>query len=82
MGYNKSSIEVPEGSTMYLFSDGVFEITDKTGKQWSIADFEQVVCEPAPNGCREAERLFHAVRTAAQPGPLEDDFSLVVAHFD
>ena len=82
MGYNKSSIEVPQGSTMYLFSDGVFEITDKTGKQWSIADFEQVVCEPAPNGCREAERLFHAVRSAAQAGPLEDDFSLVVAHFD
>jgi len=26
--------------------------------------------------------LFHAVREASAPGPLEDDFSLVVAHFD
>ena len=82
MAYKKASLEIPEGSAMYLFSDGVFEITDKTGRQWSIGDFEQLVTEPAPNGCREAERLFHAVRTSAQTGPLEDDFSLVVAHFD
>jgi hypothetical protein len=28
------------------------------------------------------ERLFHSVREAATPGPLDDDFSLVVAQFD
>ena len=82
MGYKQSSIEVPPGATMYLFSDGVFEIVDKAGRQWSIDDFERLVLAPGPAGTGEAERLFHSVREAAQAGPLEDDFSLVVAHFD
>jgi hypothetical protein len=30
----------------------------------------------------ETQRLFHSVRQSAAPGPLEDDFSLVVAQFD
>jgi hypothetical protein len=29
----------------------------------------------------EAQRLYRAVRKAARPGPLDDDFSLVVVTF-
>ena len=82
MGFKQASIDVPPGATMYLFSDGVFEITDKAERQWSISDFERLVMQPISERTGEAERLFHSVREAAQPGPLEDDFSLVVAHFD
>ena len=82
MSYKKSSIEVPEGATMYLFSDGVFEIRDKAGRQWSIHDFEELVLQRAANGEAEPKRLFEAVREAAHAGPLDDDFSLLVANFD
>ena len=82
MVYKEASSEVRPGSAIYLFSDGVFEITDKSGRQWNYADFEQLVLAPALDGVGETERLFHAVREASAPGPLEDDFSLVVAHFD
>jgi serine phosphatase RsbU (regulator of sigma subunit) len=82
MVYKEASIEVPPGAAIYLFSDGVFEITDRTGRQWNFADFEQLVLAPELDGVGETERLFHAIREAAAPGPLEDDFSLVVAKFD
>ena len=81
MAYKQASIEVPAGSMIYLFSDGVFEITDRTGRQWNIGDFQQRILEPPVDGIGETERLFHSVREAAVPGPLEDDFSLVVAQF-
>lgn len=82
MVYKEASIDVPRGAAIYLFSDGVFEITDRAGRQWNFADFEQLVLAPELDGVGETERLFHAIREAAAPGPLEDDFSLVVAKFD
>jgi serine phosphatase RsbU (regulator of sigma subunit) len=82
INYKEASIDVPAGSSIYLFSDGVFEITDKAGRQWNLADFEGLVLAPALEGDRETERVFHSIRDQAAPGPLEDDFSLVVAQFD
>jgi serine phosphatase RsbU (regulator of sigma subunit) len=80
--FKEATVEVPPGSSMYIFSDGVFEIIDKSGRQWSIADFERLILEPQLDDMSETERLFHSVREAATPGPLDDDFSLVVAQFD
>ena len=82
MGFKEASITVPSGATIYLFSDGVFEIVDRAGRQWGFADFQRLVLAPQASDMGETERLFHAVREAASAGPLEDDFSLVVAHFD
>jgi len=82
MGFKEASVTVPSGTTIYLFSDGVFEIVDRGGRQWGFADFERLVLAPPANEMGETQRLFHAVREAAAAGPLEDDFSLVVAHFD
>jgi serine phosphatase RsbU (regulator of sigma subunit) len=80
--YSEATVDVPPGSTIYLFSDGVFEIIDTTGQQWSIANLERVILEPPNADMGETQRVFHSVRQAAVPGPLEDDFSLVVAQFD
>jgi serine phosphatase RsbU (regulator of sigma subunit) len=80
--FNEATVDVPPGSTIYLFSDGVFEIVDRTGQQWSIANLERLILEPPLEDMGEAQRLFHSVRQSAVPGPLEDDFSLVVAQFD
>jgi len=80
--FTEATVDVPPGSSMYLFSDGVFEIVDKAGRQWSLADFERLILEPQAGDMGETQRLFDLVREAATPGPLDDDFSLVVAHFD
>ena len=80
--FKEETVDVAPGSSIYVFSDGVFEIVDKSGTQWSLADFERLVLEPRVDDMGETQRLFHGVREAAVPGPLEDDFSLVVAQFD
>ncbi len=72
-------VSVPPGSALHLFSDGVFEIVDRAGRQWEL---EQVLAllpdASAPGGPR---RLYDTVRAAARVGPLEDDFSVVVLRF-
>lgn len=72
---------VPASSALYLFSDGVFDIETTDQERWSQSDFLPLLLEPPLPGTNEAERLYQAVRRAARPGPLEDDFSLMVVTF-
>lgn len=81
MGFKQASVEVPPGASLYVFSDGVFEIMDREGQQWTIADFLPLLLHPRREDMGESQRIYQAVRELARPGPLEDDFSLVVLTF-
>lgn len=82
MGYKQASIEVPPGAMLYLFSDGVFEIVDRAGRQWALEDFRQLILQPDAAETGEAQRLYQSVRGQTRPGPFDDDFSLVVMSFE
>ncbi len=79
--YKCAEATVPPGSTLYLFSDGVFEIVTKDGVQWALSDFLPLLNEPLDD-VDEPQRLFQAVKDVAQPGPFDDDFSLLVVTFE
>ena len=80
--YKKDGVIVPPGASVYLFSDGVFETVTIEGVQWGLGDFLSLILQPTVEGTSECERLYGAVRKAAGPGALDDDFSLVVMTFD
>jgi phosphoserine phosphatase RsbU/P len=68
--------EMPPGAVLTIFSDGVFEILDREGRQWGLEDFRALVATlPDPAA------LYQAVRAAARPGPLDDDFSVLQLRF-
>ncbi|HKT52977.1 MAG TPA: SpoIIE family protein phosphatase [Caulobacteraceae bacterium] len=72
---------IEPGSRLYVFSDGCFEVVDAKGAQWEIEDLRRIIqAGPTPD-VGEAQRLYQAVRAAARPGPLADDFSALVLHF-
>jgi serine phosphatase RsbU (regulator of sigma subunit) len=74
--------EIGPGARLYVFSDGAFEIVAANGQQWVIEDLRRIMQEPEQPSVTEAQRLYQAVRGAARPGPLDDDFSVLVLHFD
>jgi serine phosphatase RsbU (regulator of sigma subunit) len=82
VAYKTASVAVPPGASLYVFSDGVFETVTIDGVQWGLSDFTSLILRPTVDGVSECERLYRAVRQAAAPGPLDDDFSLVVMTFD
>jgi len=82
MTYKKDSVTVPPGASLYVFSDGVFEIVTKEGEEWGIQDFLPSLLNEPVEGLTESQRLFRVIREASRPGGLDDDFSLVVATFD
>lgn len=75
------SIDVPEGSRLYVFSDGVFEIEGKDGRDWSIEDLVPMLLEPLVDGTPEPQRLLRAVRSRARRPEFDDDFTMLVATF-
>jgi len=80
--YVAGQATVPPGSVLYLFSDGAFEITSPEGRQLGLDDFLLLLGGPEAGTSGEAEHIYKAVRGRARPGPLEDDFSVLVVSFD
>ncbi len=79
--YQTLQTTVPDGARIYLFSDGVFEIVAKDESRWALSDFLPLILQPPVAGASEADRLYRTVKDAARPGPLDDDFSLMVVTF-
>jgi len=79
--YEVQQTTIPPGSALYLFSDGACEIETKDDQRWTMADFLPLLLQPSRPDMAEAERVYRLVRQAARPGPLDDDFSLMVVSF-
>jgi serine phosphatase RsbU (regulator of sigma subunit) len=79
--YEVQHTTVPPGSTLFLFSDGAYEILTKDEERWELENFLPLLMEPAVPGTTEPNRVYQAVRQAAKSGPLDDDFSLVALTF-
>lgn len=79
--YRRAEVTIPPGARLHLFSDGAFELVTADGRELGIGDFLPVLTAAPMPGIAEPERLWRAVRTAARPGPLDDDVSLVALDF-
>jgi serine phosphatase RsbU (regulator of sigma subunit) len=79
--YEVQQTTIPAGSAVYLFSDGAYEIETNDDRRWTMEDLLPLLLQPSRTGMPEAERVYRLVRQAARPGPLDDDFSLMVISF-
>jgi len=82
-----AEVEVPPGASLHLFSDGVFEVIDREGRQLGLDDILPMLSAVAmdENGknpdAGDPRRLYERIRAIARPGQLDDDFSAIVFRF-
>ena len=79
--YGAATVTVPPGASLYLFSDGVFEIVTHDGIEWGLADFVPIIVAPRDPGYSESRRLYRHVCAMSRTRDLDDDFTLVVLTF-
>lgn len=79
--YDVEDVTVPPGSTLFVFSDGAYEIATKNGDRWDLENFLPLLTEPSVPGMTEPERLYQAIKQVVKAGPLDDDFSLMALTF-
>ncbi|MBC2665270.1 SpoIIE family protein phosphatase [Novosphingobium flavum] len=82
MPFTQASVLVPPGASICLFSDGVFEIVDKDGLQWTIGTFIDLLRDRDAGYLGDPQKIYRAIAARAQPHTLDDDFSFVVATFE
>lgn len=79
--YTNGSIDLAPPARLYIFSDGVFEVADKDGVMWSVADLKAFLREMPPEGASEIDRLYARQRERRGGADLEDDFSMLKIAF-
>lgn len=77
--YKSDSHEIPPGSRLFVFSDGVYEVAPPEGEYWKYSEFREYMASLPADG--EIEALLAHVRAMGQREILEDDFSMVKATF-
>jgi sigma-B regulation protein RsbU (phosphoserine phosphatase) len=79
--FKSGTVQVPPGSVLYLFSDGVFEIVTAEGAEWRLQEFIPLLLQPPSTDLSEPQRLHESVKRVALRDIFDDDFSLLVARF-
>jgi serine phosphatase RsbU (regulator of sigma subunit) len=75
--YESQECTLDGPARLFLFSDGVYEITRPDGTLLEFEDFEEVLTRAVPEGSSELEELLHFARDVHGSEDLEDDFSII-----
>lgn len=80
--YQEASVQVPQDARLFVFSDGVYEITREDGTLVTIDEFSQSLMENLDNGKKIVDEAFSNAQQLQRSAILDDDFSLVEIRFD
>ena len=81
LSYKSDTIDVEGSTRLYVYSDGVYEITATDGTMWTLDGFVEFMTHP-PDGDRSPlDELRQFVRNTTGSENMEDDFSIVEIDF-
>jgi sigma-B regulation protein RsbU (phosphoserine phosphatase) len=79
--YVKDKCIISEGNTLYIFSDGVYEVENSDGTNWHFNEFVNYLKKVKTDGQAVMDRLYDYVRHKGKSDNLEDDFTIVEVVF-
>jgi len=74
--YKAMTVSVPQGSKLYVFSDGIFEIEKPDGKFWSLEEFIDLLSEKAAQN-KDNKWLTERLRELRGKEMFDDDISFM-----
>ena len=81
IAFRAAAETLPGPCRLYLFSDGVFEVEGRDGRQRDLSDFTALIAAGPEPGLAEPDRLLRDAR-AATTSAFEDDVSVLVLEID
>ncbi len=75
--FPSSTCPVHPGDRLYLYSDGVFEIQQRSGSMWGFRDFLEFMARPSQSRTSKIEDLLTLTRTLQGSDAFGDDFSMI-----
>lgn len=74
--YPSETIELPKGSRLVVFSDGIVEQPDSSGEQFGLERTLEIISQSTSHEA-DTERLFEAICVHAESMELADDATIV-----
>jgi len=81
MVYNGDSIIVDSSSRLYVFSDGVFEVTKTDGTMWTYEELKEFLRDKPDGNTSEIDSLCSFLQEMRENKGFEDDFSMLKVEF-
>ncbi|NEO98189.1 MAG: SpoIIE family protein phosphatase [Symploca sp. SIO2E9] len=79
--FDDDSCEIPLGSTLYIFSDGAYEIPQPIDKNWELNAFVNFLADYQKSGNGSLEEILDHIQSMNNNKALDDDFSLLKINF-
>ncbi len=79
--YPPAAVQMPPASTVYVFSDGCYEIQKSDGEEWTREEMLQGLNDGAVGDGSQLQVLYQNAIHIRGEGSLEDDFSILCATF-
>ncbi|NJL36297.1 MAG: SpoIIE family protein phosphatase [Leptolyngbyaceae cyanobacterium RM2_2_4] len=80
VSFISSRCEIPAGSNLYVFSDGVYEVRQTNGEIWGLESFIELLTERGSTS--GLDELLETVHSLSYETTSNDDLSLLKVHFD
>ncbi|NEP00633.1 MAG: SpoIIE family protein phosphatase [Symploca sp. SIO2E9] len=80
--YVDHSCEVTQDSTLYIFSDGIYEINQGDGTIWGMEQFIRLLVECRSKINSKLDQVLHTLQTMNPKDDFDDDLSLLEINFD
>lgn len=78
--FDNDTVDVKQGSTIYIFSDGAYEIQLKNGNIWAFDAFINLLTTSQQRNCH-LEKVLNQIKTLTSKDSFEDDLSLIKISF-
>jgi PAS domain S-box-containing protein len=75
--YEKEMLQLDGPARLYVFSDGVYDITKEDGSIWGLEGFLEFMQEQSDKTQLNLDRLFSYVQQVNQTDSFEDDFTIL-----
>jgi sigma-B regulation protein RsbU (phosphoserine phosphatase) len=75
--YDREEFTLVGPARLFLFSDGVFEISRPDGSMMEFATFEEALTRAVPDGKSELDEVLRLTWEVHGSASLEDDFSII-----
>lgn len=81
--YIDQCCEITESSTLYIFSDGIYEINQSNGNVWGLEPFIRLLaeCKQNHNGACHLDLILKSLQAVNPKHYFDDDLSLLEINF-
>ncbi len=81
INYTSDTIKINNDDTLFVFSDGAFEIIDTKEKVWTFEDFRAKMSKESKSKSFSIEEVYNYNIKLNNDNTLDDDFSLIKINF-